>query len=311
VSVDRVYVDKASAQVRAAQTRDEETPPDIAVVGEPEGSLLDQLSETSRLRFAEVQARLSSLSLLSADSVEPDPEYWMKFEIAPEYAGKKLLEDQRQHGQANDALFRQWIEEHEGELIEAVPDGEEVRYASNHCFPSAASGGAKRVSFVGSKLNPATVSDPVFRNSTRGTLDQIQPENMGVFSVIDVRWAFNLIPIHPDHRKYTTFWGPDGKFYRYRRMSFGFKNAPAVFHRWMTDLFRPLAEFVRVFVDDLLIFSANPEDHVRHLDDVKTLLVKHRIPVRWQKLKLFRSQVDYLGTRVGPGNRIVPNAASL
>lgn len=295
--------------VNAAQARDDEQPPDPSVVGGPEHELLDALSESDRTTLLAVQTGLASLSQVAVTGVEVPEEFWFDVKLHPEFEGKRLVEAQRQHGEANSSLFKAWVAENDGKLIEQVPPGQTIEYCSNHCFPPAPSGG-KRVSYVGAKLNPATVPDAVFRFSTRGTMEGLDPATT-VYSVLDIRWAFNLVPIKEEARKYCTFYGPDGTYYRYKRMSFGFKNAPAAFHRWLSHVFAPLAKFVKVFVDDVLVFSKNPAEHVEHLRQVQELLKKYSIPVRWQKLKLFRTVVDYLGARIGPGNTIVPNSKSL
>lgn len=52
-------------------------------------------------------------------------------------------------------------------------------------------------------------------------------------------------------------------------MPFGLKNAPATFQRFMNDILRDLLDvYVIVYLDDILIYSNNREDHEEHVKEV-------------------------------------------
>jgi len=64
--------------------------------------------------------------------------------------------------------------------------------------------------------------------------------------------------------------------YEYLVMSFGLTNAPAHFMYLVNSVFMPeLNKFVVVFIDDILVYSRNEEEHAEHLCVVLTRLREH------------------------------------
>ena len=52
-------------------------------------------------------------------------------------------------------------------------------------------------------------------------------------------------------------------------MPFGYKNGPSIFQRIMQNILAPfLWIFTLVYIDDIVIFSLNLEDHISHLNQV-------------------------------------------
>jgi hypothetical protein len=93
-----------------------------------------------------------------------------------------------------------------------------------------------------------------------------------VFSKIDLRLRYHQIKIRPQDIPKTTF-STRYDLYEYLVISFGLTNAPAYFMYLMNSVFIPeLDKFVIVFIDDILVYSENEEDHAEHLRIVLTRL---------------------------------------
>ena len=79
-------------------------------------------------------------------------------------------------------------------------------------------------------------------------------------------------------------------------MSFGLTNAPAHFMYLMNSVFMPeLDKFVVVFIDDILIYSKNEEEHAEHLRIVLQHLRDHKLYAKFSKCDFWLTEVQFLG----------------
>ena len=89
-------------------------------------------------------------------------------------------------------------------------------------------------------------------------------------------------------------------------MSFGLTNAPAHFMYLMNLVFMPeLDKFVVVFIDDILVYSENEEDHIEHLRVVLTRLREHKLYAKFSKCEFWLREVPFLGHVLADGGIMV------
>ena len=84
--------------------------------------------------------------------------------------------------------------------------------------------------------------------------------------------------------------------YEFQVMPFGLTNAPAVFMDLMNRVCKPyLDKFVIVFIDDILIYSRNENEHAIHLRTIMELLRRERLYAKFSKCDFWIRTVQFLG----------------
>ena len=142
-------------------------------------------------------------------------------------------------------------------------------------------------------LNKITIKNRYPLPLIFGLLDQLGRAN--VYTKIDLRGAYNLVHIKEGDEWKTAFRTRYGHF-EYNVMPFGLTNAPAIFQHLMNDVFREfLDDFVICYLDDILIFSKNEEDHEKYVWLVLEKLRNAGLYAKLEKCVFHQSQVEFLG----------------
>nr|GEV07463.1 putative reverse transcriptase domain-containing protein [Tanacetum cinerariifolium] len=142
-------------------------------------------------------------------------------------------------------------------------------------------------------LNKLTVKNRYPLPRIDDLFDQLQGSS--IYSKIDLRSGYHQLRVRDEDIPKTSFRTRYGH-YEFQVMSFVLTNAPAVFMDLMNRVYKPyLNKFVIVFIDDILIYSRNKEEHANHLRIILELLKKEKLYAKFSKCDFWISIVQFLG----------------
>ncbi|GJS54103.1 putative reverse transcriptase domain-containing protein [Tanacetum coccineum] len=143
------------------------------------------------------------------------------------------------------------------------------------------------------ELNKLTIKNRYPLPRIDDLFDQLQGSS--VYSKIDLRSGYHQLRIREEDIPITAFQTRYGH-YEFQVMPFGLTNAPAVFMDLMNRVCKPyLDKFVIVFIDDILIYSKNKEEHEEHLKIILHLLKEEKLYAKFSKCDFWLDSVQFLG----------------
>ena len=115
-----------------------------------------------------------------------------------------------------------------------------------------------------------------------------------IFTKLDLRSGYHQMPLRECDRAKTAFWGAKRILWEWCVVPFGLKNAPPYFQKQMDKVLINLP-FARCYIDDIVIWSSNMEDHLKHIAAVFARLRKAQLKVHPGKCVFAVDKIDFLG----------------
>ena len=155
------------------------------------------------------------------------------------------------------------------------------------------------------QINKVTVKNKYPLPRIEDLFDQLK--GAGVFSKIDLRSGYYQLRVKGGDVPKTAFRTRYGH-YEFLVMPFGLTNAPAAFMDLMNRVFRPYVDqFVVVFIDDILVYSKDAQEHEQHLRIVLETLREKKLYAKLSKCDFWLKEVSFLGHIVSAeGIRVDP-----
>ena len=143
------------------------------------------------------------------------------------------------------------------------------------------------------ELNKVTVKNKYPLPKIDDMFDQLQESC--VFSKIDLRSGYHQLKVKDEDVIKTAF-HTRYRHYEFLVMPFGLNNALADFMDLMNRVFKPyLDQFVVVFIDDILVYLKNTEEHEKHLHVILQTLREHQLFSKLNKSEFWLDQISFLG----------------
>jgi hypothetical protein len=163
--------------------------------------------------------------------------------------------------------------------------------------------GSRRMCVDYRSLNEVTIKNKYPLPRIEDLFDQMRGAK--VFSKIDLRSGYHQLKIRMEDIPKTAFTSRYG-MYEFTVMSFRLTNAPAYFMYLMNKVFMEyLDKFVVVFIDDILVFSRNEEEHEEHLRMVLQKLKEHQLYAKFSKCDFWLREVSFIGHIITDGGIVV------
>ena len=115
-----------------------------------------------------------------------------------------------------------------------------------------------------------------------------------IFSALDLTSGYYHIKLGKDSRAKTAFVTPCGKW-EFNMVPFGLAQAPAYFQALISMVLEGLSHFAIAYLDNIIIFSKNEEEHLQHLEIIFQRLREVGLKLKRSKCSFMKMHIEYLG----------------
>nr|GEV02771.1 putative reverse transcriptase domain-containing protein [Tanacetum cinerariifolium] len=182
--------------------------------------------------------------------------------------------------------------------IDLVPDAAPIAWAPYQLAPSEMKELAEQLQELSDKgfIRPNSPPWGALNRYLVPRIDYLfdQLQRLSVYSKIDLQSGYHQFRVHEEDIPKTAFRTRYGH-YEFQVMPFGLTNASAVFMDLMNRVCKPyLDKFMIVFIDVILIYSKNKEEHEEHLKLILESLKKEELYAKFSMCEFWIPQVQFL-----------------
>ena len=147
------------------------------------------------------------------------------------------------------------------------------------------------------RLNALTVKDSHPLPRICETLESLA--GAAHYSTFDLSSGFWQVPMDEESKQYTAFTLGSMGLYECESMPFGLCNSPPTFQRLMQNCLGELnLTYCLIYLDDVIVFSEMPEEHLQRMRVVFDRLQEHGLKLKLSKCDVFKSEINYLAHHV-------------
>ena len=115
-----------------------------------------------------------------------------------------------------------------------------------------------------------------------------------IFTTLDLQSGYYHITLGNKSEAKTAFVALFGK-YEFNAVPFGLAQAPAYFQKLISIVLQDCSDFAMAYLDDIIIFSQNKEEHLKHIKIIFKKLKKAGLKLKESKCDFFKKEIHYLG----------------